>query len=116
MGYVKSSKICVIVTTKEGGGSITTLEANACGVPVIAVDNPLGIDRMLTKSLILDGFNGYWIKNATAEALSIKLIDYFNNDINKLPELRKNAKDWTKSYSSNNLCRRVEKIYQKIVA
>ena len=40
----------------------------------------------------------------------------FNNDINKLPELRKNAKDWTKSYSSNNLCRRVEKIYQKIVA
>ena len=55
---MKSSKVFVIPSTQEGGASIVTLEANACGLPVIAVDHPLGID----KRLISDGKTGFFVK------------------------------------------------------
>ncbi|MGC8816322.1 MAG: glycosyltransferase family 4 protein [Candidatus Hadarchaeum sp.] len=58
VALMKSSKVFVIPSTQEGGASIVTLEANACGLPVIAVDHPLGID----KRLILEGKTGFFVK------------------------------------------------------
>lgn len=55
--WLKASKIFVCPSTKEGGGSITLLEANACGLPVIAIDCPNGIDPRL----IRQGQNGYLV-------------------------------------------------------
>jgi len=56
--WLKASKVFVNPSTKEGGGSITLFEANACGLPVIAVKCPHGIDP----SLIREGENGYFVE------------------------------------------------------
>jgi glycosyltransferase involved in cell wall biosynthesis len=46
IAHMKSSKICVLPSTREGFG-ITALEALACGLPVVTVDHPANAIRDL---------------------------------------------------------------------
>ena len=66
---MKSAKVFIHPSTKEGGGSITSLEANACGLPVIAYRHPDGISEELIKS----GYNGYWVNKIGSEFLAEKI-------------------------------------------
>lgn len=52
-GYMLSSKILVLPSTREGFG-IVILEANACGLPVITIDHPQNAAR----DLVSEGANG----------------------------------------------------------
>jgi glycosyltransferase involved in cell wall biosynthesis len=82
---LKSSLVFVNPSTKEGGGSITLFEANACGLPVIAVRCPHGIDL----SLIHEGENGYFVANLSAQEIADKLIRLLNDaDLLKANALR----------------------------
>jgi glycosyltransferase involved in cell wall biosynthesis len=56
IAVAKASRLFVQPSTKEGGGSIALLEANACGLPAIGIDHPLGLDH----SLIEEDRNGWW--------------------------------------------------------
>jgi glycosyltransferase involved in cell wall biosynthesis len=58
--WLKASKVFIHPSTKEGGGSITLFEANACGLPVVAAKCPNGIDP----HLIHEGENGYFVESA----------------------------------------------------
>jgi glycosyltransferase involved in cell wall biosynthesis len=53
IAYMKSSKICVLPSTREGFG-ITALESLACGLPVVTVDHPANAIRDL-----ITGSNGF---------------------------------------------------------
>jgi glycosyltransferase involved in cell wall biosynthesis len=46
LAYMKSSKICVLPSTREGFG-ITALEGLACGLPVVTIDHPANAIREL---------------------------------------------------------------------
>jgi glycosyltransferase involved in cell wall biosynthesis len=63
---LKSSSVFIHPSTKEGGGSITLLEANACGLPVIAVRCENGVDP----SLIRQGENGYFVDSLSPELIA----------------------------------------------
>lgn len=63
--YMKAAKIFVHCSIQEGGSSIVSEEANACGLPVVVVKHPLGISR----ELIEDGKNGY-IVQASPKAIA----------------------------------------------
>ena len=63
---LKASRLFVHPSTKEGGGSITSLEANAAGLPVVAFRHPGGI----SPELIEEGVNGHWVDEVDAEALA----------------------------------------------
>jgi glycosyltransferase involved in cell wall biosynthesis len=65
--HLKSAKVFVHPSTKEGGGSITSLEANAAGLPVVAFACTNG----LSPELIADGVNGCWVPSVNAEQLSV---------------------------------------------
>jgi L-malate glycosyltransferase len=67
---MKTARIFVNASTKEGGGSITLFEANACGLPVIAVRSPHGIDPRL----ILEGENGYMVDALSPELLASEMV------------------------------------------
>ena len=64
--HLRSAKLFVHPSTKEGGGSITSLEANAAGIPVIAFRHPLGI----SPELIEEGVNGHWISDISVAGLA----------------------------------------------
>lgn len=55
--YMKSSKVFVLPSTREGFG-IVVLEANACGLPVVTVSHP----KNAAADLINDGKNGFLCK------------------------------------------------------
>lgn len=57
IAWLKASSIFVTPSTKEGGGSITLFEANACGLPVVAINSCNGFDPLM----IREGYNGFLI-------------------------------------------------------
>ena len=67
--WMKTARLFVHPSTKEGGGSITVLEANACGLPVIAYRHENGI----ANELIDEGINGYWVKEIDPKAMGEKI-------------------------------------------
>ena len=64
--WMKTARIFVHPSTKEGGGSITVLEANACGLPVVAYRHENGI----ADELIDEGVNGYWVNETNYSAMA----------------------------------------------
>ena len=54
IGYMKSSKVLVLPSTREGFGMVV-IEANACGIPVVTVDHPMNA----AVDLVIDGVNGF---------------------------------------------------------
>jgi len=70
ISILKASKVFVLPSTREGF-SITTLEANAAGLPVITFKHPMNA----ANDLIINGRNGYKIKpNANKLADSVLLV------------------------------------------
>lgn len=94
--YIKSSRLFIHPSTKEGGGSITTLEANACGLPVIAFIHPHGISR----EFIENGQNGYWVEEFSAQALA-KTIQMTLTDYNKLSTMSQAAIKFVQRFDWN---------------
>ncbi len=67
--WMKTARLFVHPSTKEGGGSITVLEANACGLPVVAYRHENGI----ANELIDEGINGYWVEEIDPKAMGEKI-------------------------------------------
>lgn len=68
---LKRGKIFVHPGTKEGGGSITILEANACGLPIVCYSHPLGIDP----NFVRDGETGLFVRAVDPTALADGIVD-----------------------------------------
>ncbi len=105
---MKSSKVFVIPSTQEGGASIVTLEANACGLPAIATDHPLGID----KRLILEGKTGFFV-NLSPEAFADK-IRLVLKDGKFRDGLKENAVEFAKRYDWERITSEIERVYQEL--
>ncbi len=69
--HLRAARVFVHPSTKEGGGSITSLEANAAGLPVVAFAHPGG----LSPELIEDGRTGRWVPAVDAQALADGIVD-----------------------------------------
>lgn len=64
--HLRASRVFVHPSTKEGGGSITSLEANAAGLPVVA----FAFEGGISPELIVEGRNGIWASSMDSEALA----------------------------------------------
>jgi L-malate glycosyltransferase len=109
IGLIKASRLFVHPSTKEGGGSITLMEANASGLPVVAVAHPLGIDR----SLIEEGRTGWWADSATPDRLAAK-IDEILSDEHALESAGHAAHEFARSYDWNRITDECEAIYLEV--
>ncbi len=109
VGWMKSSFLFVNPSTKEGGGSITLFEANACGLPVIAVRCQNGIDP----SLIREGENGYFLDRLSPELIADKVFELLNNP----QRLRRNTEasvQMAAAYDWHVIASRYERLYQRL--
>lgn len=106
IAVLKSSKIFINPSIQEGGASIVLFEANACGLPAIAVKHPNGIDRALIK----DGANGFFVE-ISEKAIAEKFLLLLKNK-KILLKMRKASIESVKKYDWNIIAIAAENAYE----
>src|SRR6266542_3858102 len=109
LSLVKSSRVFVNPSTKEGGGSITLLEANAAGVPAIAIRHPMGIDE----ALIREGENGWWVEEADAWKLAAVIAHALESADSDALAAR--CRRFARRYDWDAVAERYERVYTDVV-
>lgn len=103
--YMKSSVL--LMTSYCEAMPMVILEANSCGIPVIAYECE-GVN-----TLIKDGVNGFIIPNNNHNLFSEKIIN-LNKDENKRKEMFYNSLNCSEPYKENNISRLWEQLYLKM--
>jgi glycosyltransferase involved in cell wall biosynthesis len=108
--YVASSKFFVNPSTKEGGGSITLLEAFALGLPAVGFDCKDGID----KDLIGDGDRGILVKTVSVEALGECLHDLLNCPA-KIKKMSEAGVTYSKDFDWDSIASEYVDLFKEII-
>lgn len=110
IALMKSSRIFIQPSTSEGGGSIAVFEAQACGLPVIAIKHPQGIDE----SLIQPGINGDWIEVKNPALLSAKIKSFLLNNGTVSEQLAQSSMHSVQQYDWQNIANIYEDILHEV--
>ena len=111
LGYVETEEMVRILnrthlflnaSAKEGWG-LTVVEANACGVPVVASNRP-GL-----KDSVLDGKTGYLVEHGNPQAFADKSIELLR-DPAKWRQMHDAAVEWAQSFSWDRTAEEMERI------
>jgi len=103
ISYMKSSKVFVLPSTREGFGMVV-IEANACGLPVVVIDYKMNASMELIKHQV----NGFISK------LSAENIAYFIGlGIDKGEEMQNECIESAKKYDWDRIVDSLEKLYTK---
>jgi glycosyltransferase involved in cell wall biosynthesis len=105
IGYMKSSKVLVLPSTREGFGMVV-IEANACGIPVVTVDHPMNA----AVDLVIDGVNGFKTKLETDD-MSDKII----KSIESQNEFKDKCIEMSRNYDWEIIVESLEKVYKTII-
>ncbi|MEM4589441.1 MAG: glycosyltransferase, partial [Thermoplasmata archaeon] len=100
IGYMKSSKVFVLPSTREGFG-IVALEANAAGLPVITVEH----FNNATADLI-NKYGGGYVCALSSHEIAKR--------IKKAIHENKTIKNFSKNYDWDKVVKEVEKYYEEI--
>ncbi len=105
--YMKSSKIFVFPSAREGFG-IVVLEANACGLPVLAVKS----DFSASADLISENVNGYLL-DPSPEEIGKAIINLLASP-QRLNDLSQKSITFAKNYSWETIVKQMENNYKNI--
>lgn len=83
----------VLIPSKSEGFGLVAIEANLCGVPVIA-NNVGGL-----KGIVYNQYNGFLVKDNEEFREKIK---YFSQHINEIESLRENSREFATNFLSKN--------------
>jgi glycosyltransferase involved in cell wall biosynthesis len=104
ISYMKSSKIFVLPSKREGFGMVV-LEANACGLPVVVVDYPMNA----AVDLIEHHKNGF-ISEPSEEALAHNII----KGIKEKNTMENSCVDFARGYDWDEIVHNLEDFYQNL--
>jgi glycosyltransferase involved in cell wall biosynthesis len=104
LAYMKSSKICVLPSTREGFG-ITALEGLACGLPVVTIDHPANAIRELINER--NGFLCPLTAKDLAETISSGLMHH--------AEMRNACIETADLYDWDMITRDIETFYRSVI-
>ena len=105
IGYIKSSKVFALPSTREGFG-IVVIEANACGIPVVVVDHEMNA----AMDLVVEAVNGFKSR-LTIKDMADKIIKSLENN----GKYREKCIEMSKEYDWNRIVDSLEKVYTDIV-
>ena len=98
--------IFVLSSLNEGMGRVL-VEAMAVGLPIVATD--VGGVR----ELVQDGVNGYLVPSKGPEAMAGKIVELLRDEV-KRKSMGEAGKSICKSYSSEAMVGKIEKLYDKL--
>jgi glycosyltransferase involved in cell wall biosynthesis len=105
---LSQSTVTANPSPKEGWG-LTVVEANACGVPVVASRSPGLVDS------VRDGQTGFLVEHGNVEQLASKIVDILVDDALR-EKLSKGALEWGRKFSWENCASRSAEVIERIVA
>ena len=105
ISQMKLSKVFVLPSTREGAG-LVTLEANACGLPVITVDHK----RNGATEVVINGVNGF-LCELSEEDLARKILVA----LDKREEMKTSCIEFSKRYDWGKIADLTESTYKEIV-
>ena len=103
---MKNSTVFVLPSKREGFG-IVVIEANACGLPVITIDNPMNA----AKDLINDN-NGLVVEESI-DALAQSLIYILDEGVSS--DMKRDCVENSKNYDWNYIADLTEDYYMKVL-
>lgn len=103
--YMKSSKVFVLPSRREGFGMVV-IEANACGLPVVVVDYKMNA----ATDLITDNVNGF-ISGPSYEEIAHKII----KSLDEHEKIKDKCIEKSKEYDWNKIVDSLEKYYEGII-
>lgn len=103
--YIKSSKVFVSPSTREGFGIVVN-EANACGIPVITTN----YKDNAAKGLIIEGKNGLVVK-LDEKGIAKKIADVFEKGLDY--KTKQICIDSVRKYDWDKITNEVEEVYLK---
>jgi glycosyltransferase involved in cell wall biosynthesis len=106
MGLMKGAKVLLYPAGMEGGWSLTALEAQACGLPVVTPRAGL----LGTCECVVDGYNGLLAADESASALATSLSRAFRTP-SFLMMLGRNAVEFARRLDWSHQARLVEEAY-----
>lgn len=107
--YMKSSKLSVLPSTREGFPN-TILEANACGLPVLIVHG----EKNAGVGVVKNDLNGF-ILELSPEDIASKIIELLKND-DQLLTLKNNALKYAQNHDWDIIVDNIEKIYVEAIS
>jgi glycosyltransferase involved in cell wall biosynthesis len=106
-GLMKGAKTLLYPAAMEGGWSLTALEAQACGIPVVtAREGPLGFCEC-----VIDGYNGLLAEDEDADSLAAK-VAVIARDPGLQRTLGANAVEFARQLDWDKQARLVEATYR----
>ena len=106
---MSSGKIFVNPSTKEGGGSITVLEAFGLGLPVVAFDCKDGIDPQI----VGHGSRGLLVEAVSHEILGQNLYELITSP-SQLEMMSLKSLDFAEKFDWDELCIKYKNIFDRI--
>ncbi|KXB07499.1 hypothetical protein AKJ52_00110 [candidate division MSBL1 archaeon SCGC-AAA382C18] len=108
IGHMKSSKVFVLLSTREGFPN-TILEANSCGLPSIVIDHP----ENGSVGVVEDGETGF-ITDFSADSVAEKIISLLDND--KLREkMSEKARLYGREHDWSVIVDSLESVYEEVI-
>jgi glycosyltransferase involved in cell wall biosynthesis len=104
---MKSARVFVHLSTKDSGASLTLLEASSCGLPIVGVDDPLGIDM----SVVRDGENGLVLPHLDGEAVA-RALDALLRDGERRRRMSVAALRVARAHDWEQIAERHERLYE----
>ena len=102
---MKSSKVFVLPSTREGFGMVVT-EANACGIPVITINHKDNAAR----DLIEEGKNGF-VCQLNEEEIAKRIMRILENSSGR--KMKEVCMDLAKKYDWDKIVDKIEGVYSK---
>ena len=103
---MKSSSVFVLPSEREGFG-IVVIEANACGIPVITMNNPMNAAKDLVTA-----DNGCVINN-NSDNLAKMINYYIEEGLNK--DIRNNCRQYARHFDWDHITTLTENYYSDIL-
>jgi len=105
VSYMKSSKVFVLPSTREGAG-LVTLEANACGLPVITVNH----EKNAVVEVVLNEENGFICELSGGDVAEKILIA-----LDKRKDMQEKCIEFSSKYDWNRMADLTESTYEGVI-
>jgi len=107
--YLASADVSITTALSDGGIPVSTIEALACGVPVVSTD------AGDAKFWVRDGESGYVVEKKNSEMIAVRVLDILSDKEKRIQFGLRARQIVEKSQDYTLEMKRIENLYLKLI-